>query len=139
MAKMSSSARWLVVFVCTAIYLTVNASLAVAQNLLADPGFEASPAPDGNVNASGGDVFGANGWTVFGGGTYTASDLFDGPPAHTGDQTFKTFGKFNGGFQQFAVTPGQTYTATVWVIDSNIANGGNDKQGNGTVDQLELN
>jgi autotransporter-associated beta strand protein len=123
----------------TGLFWVLMPSTARAQNLLADPGFEAAPASDGNVNASGGDVFGANGWNVFGGGTYTASDLNDGPTAHTGDQTFKTFGSFNGGYQQFAVTPGQTYTATVWVIDSLTANNGNDKEGIGTVNQLELN
>ncbi len=37
------------------------------------------------------------------------------------------------------MTPGQTFTATVWVIDSSTANGGGDKQVAGTVDQLELN
>ncbi len=89
MAEMSSSAKWLSFCVCTAICLTVGASRAVAQNMLVDPGFEAAPDPDGNVDASGGDVFGATGWTVFGGGTYTASSVSDGPIAHTGVQTFK--------------------------------------------------
>jgi autotransporter-associated beta strand protein len=110
-------------------------SWAHAQNLLADPGFEVS---DGNVDASAGDQFGANGWNVFGGGTYTASDLFDGPPAHTGDQTFKTFGQYNGGYQQFTVTPGQTYTASVWSINSSTANNGNDVESAGTIASLEL-
>jgi autotransporter-associated beta strand protein len=138
MAKMSPSAKWLLFCVYTVICLVATASSARAQNLLADSGFEVA-SPDNNVDASGGDVFGANGWSVFGGGTFTASSLSDGPIAHTGNQTFKSFGTFVGGFQQFAVTPGQTYTAAVWTIDSTMANGGNDKEGTGTVNQLELN
>src|SRR5277367_1354468 len=98
MAKMLSSARRLAWSVCAAgLCLILTASSARAQNLLADPGFEIS---DGNNDASGGDVFGANGWISFGSGAYTSSDVLgQGPPAHTGDQTFKTFNSFNGVYQ----------------------------------------
>ena len=54
MAKMFSSARGLVCSVCAAgLCLSLSASLARAQNLLADPGFEVS---DGNNDATAGDV-----------------------------------------------------------------------------------
>ena len=138
MAKMSSSAKWLSFYLCTAICLVTTASSARAQNLLADPGFEVAP-PDNNVDASNGDVYGANGWTAFNNGAYTASSAFDGPPAHTGTQTFKTFGQFNGIYQQFAVTPGETFTASVWSINSTTANNGSDLEPAGQIAQLELN
>jgi len=84
----------------------LGVSSAKAQNVLADPGFEVS---QGNVDASAGDQFGANGWVVFGGGTYTTSAL-----AHGGTQSFKSFGQYNGAYQQFAVTPGEVLTGSVY-------------------------
>ena len=138
MGKALLSARRLSMAVsATGLFLALAPSSARAQNMLTDPGFEVS---QGNVDASGGDQPGATGWLSFGNGAYTSSYLSgQGPIAHSGDQTFKTYNSFNGAYQQFAVTPGQTYTATVWVEDSDQANFGNDKEGNGTVDQLELN
>ena len=95
-------------------------------NLLTDPGFEVS---QGNYDASGGDVYGAVGWTAFNDGAYTTATI-----AYDGDQSFKTFGQYNGIYQQFTVTPGQSYTASVYGIDSSL-----DPMGTGTQGSLELN
>jgi hypothetical protein len=117
-----------------AFWCACGAGLAVAYlarpaaaqtNLLADPGFEVS---QGNVDASGGDVAGATGWVAFGGGAYTTATI-----AFDGTQSMKTFGQYNGVYQQFNVTPGQTYTASVYAIDSSL-----DPMGTGTVGSLEL-
>ena len=65
---------------------------------LANPGFE-------DVDASGGDVFGAPGWTDFGGGTFTTAAI----AARTGTNSFKVFGT-SGAFQSFAATAGDVFT-----------------------------
>jgi autotransporter-associated beta strand protein len=136
METTSKKARRAAVCACTmGISLMAFGSQARAQNMLSDPGFEVS---QGNNDASMGDVFGANGWNAFGGGTYTASEFFDGPPALDGSQTFKTFAQYNGGQQTFDANIGQTFTATVWCISSTTANGGVDVQTPGDVAGLEL-
>jgi hypothetical protein len=77
---------------------------------LVNPGFEAD-------DASGGDVFGASGWTAFGGGTFT-TDGISGPGAfpnccspapNSGTNSFKVFST-SGAFQSFAATAGDVFT-----------------------------
>ena len=97
-----------------------------AVNLLADPGFEVAT---GAADASDGDKYGANGWNAFGDGAYTTASVH-----FEGAQAFKSFNAYNGVNQGFAVTPGQTYTATVYSMDSS-----SDKEANGNVNDLELN
>jgi autotransporter-associated beta strand protein len=135
MKKMLRGTRRVLFLSCSAALLQAGFSqhAFAATNLLADPGFEVS---DGNVDASGGDQPTATGWTTFG-NAFTHAFVppnFDGAPAHTGTQLFKTFVQFNGAYQQFAVTPGQSYTATVWGL-----NFSNDEEPSGTVASLELN
>jgi len=102
------------------------ASAGGQTNLLTDPGFEVS---QGNYDASGGDVYGAVGWTAFNSGVYTTFTI-----AYDGEQSLKTFGQYNGVYQQFSVTPGESFTASVYAIDSSL-----DPMGTGTVGSLELN
>ena len=73
---------------------------------------------------------GANGWTVFGGGTYTTAGVF----APGGAQSFKSFSQYNGGYQQFAVTPGQQYTGSASAVNSTA-----DPLGNATEGDMEIN
>ena len=76
---------------------------------LANPNFE-------DDNASGGDVWGATGWTPFGNGAFT-TDGTNGPGAHpnccspvadTLNNSFKAFGT-GGAYQSFAATAGDTF------------------------------
>jgi hypothetical protein len=84
----------------------VWASSGVASaNLLANPGFE-------NPVLGGGDVFGAVGWNVFGGGTYTIKLA-----PHTGDNAFKTFGQTSGAYQEFPATAGQTWQGSAFLLN----------------------
>lgn len=81
------------------------AAPAAAANLLANPGFEI-PA------LAGGDVFGATGWNVFGGGTFTIK-----LSPHSGSNAFKTFGVTSGAFQDFPAVPGQPWQGSAWVLN----------------------
>ncbi len=84
------------------------ASVGVSQcaaNLLANPGFEI---PD----LAGGDTFGATGWNVFGGGTFTIEQA-----PHSGENAFKTFGVTSGAFQDFAASPGQLWQGSAWILN----------------------
>ncbi len=78
---------------------------AAAANLLANPGFEIPV-------LAGGDTFGAVGWNVFGGGTFTIKLA-----PHSGDNAFKTFGQTSGAFQDFAATPGQLWQGSAWILN----------------------
>ena len=78
---------------------------ASAANLLVNPGFE-------DPILAGGDVFGAPGWEVFGGGTFTIKLA-----PRSGDNAFKTFGVTSGAYQQFAASPGQLWEASAWVLN----------------------
>ena len=83
--------------------LLLSSSSWAAINLLANPGFEQ---PD----ASAGDQFaapGTSGWNGFNGAFITAA------VKETGNQSFKAFGNPGGAFQDFAASPGQTWTGTV--------------------------
>jgi hypothetical protein len=81
---------------------------ARAANLLANPGFELPV-------LSGGDTFGAVGWNVFGGGTFTIK-----VSPHSGDNAFKTFGATSGAFQDFPASPGQLWQGSAWVLNPNF-------------------
>jgi hypothetical protein len=65
-------------------------------NLLTNANFDAQ-------DASGGDIFGALGWTDFGGGTFTTAAT-----ANSLDNSFKVFNN-SGASQSFAATAGQTW------------------------------
>jgi hypothetical protein len=77
----------------------------MAANMLANPGFE-------NPVLVAGDTFGAVGWTVFGGGTYTIKLA-----PHSGDNAFKTFGQTSGAFQDFPAAPGQLWEGSAWILN----------------------
>lgn len=80
--------------------------LSVAEaSVLLNPGFEV-PA------VTGGDLFGAGGWVVFGGGTYTTN-----LSPHSGLNAFKTFGDVSGAFQEFPASPGQVWEGGVWALN----------------------
>jgi hypothetical protein len=68
-------------------------------NLLTNANFDAQ-------DASGGDIFGALGWTDFGGGTFTTAAT-----ANSLDNSFKVF-NISGAFQSFAATAGQTWVGS---------------------------
>jgi hypothetical protein len=76
-----------------------------AANVLANPGFEI---PD----LAGGDTFGATGWNVFGGGTFTIELA-----PHSGENAFKTFGQTSGAFQEFPALPGQIWQGSAWILN----------------------
>jgi hypothetical protein len=78
---------------------------AKAANLLANPGFEIPV-------LAGGDTFGAVGWNVFGGGTFTIKLA-----PHSGDNAFKTFGQTSGAFQDFPAAQGQPWQGSAWVLN----------------------
>ena len=88
-----------------ALMLVAAGSAKASANLLANPGFE-------NPVLGGGDTFGAVGWTVFGGGTYTIKTS-----PHAGDNAFKTFGVTSGAYQEFATTPGQSWQGGAWILN----------------------
>jgi len=90
---------------CAFAALVCTAAPAAAANLLANPGFEIP------VLASG-DTFGATGWNVFGGGTFTIKSA-----PHSGDNAFKTFGQTSGAFQDFAAAPGQLWQGSAWILN----------------------
>lgn len=81
--------------------ISTTGSNASAQNVLANPGFEAGPVG-----------FGAPGWTTFGNGFTEAADPCLVP--HSGTQLMKMFGTFNpfgvsGIFQEFPTVPGEQW------------------------------
>jgi hypothetical protein len=88
-----------------ALMLLAASSGVASANLLVNPGFE-------NPVLGGGDTFGAIGWNVFGGGTYTIKTS-----PHSGDNAFKTFGTTSGAYQDFAAAPGQLWQGSAWVLN----------------------
>lgn len=88
-----------------ALALLVAGSASASANLLANPGFE-------NPVLGGGDTFGAVGWNVFGGGTFTIKNA-----PHSGDNAFKTFGVTSGAYQDFATTAGQSWQGGAWILN----------------------
>lgn len=88
-----------------ALTLFSAGSAIASANLLINPGFE-------DPVLGGGDVFGATGWNVFGGGTYTIK-----ASPHTGDNAFKTFGVTSGAYQEFATSPGQLWQGGAWILN----------------------
>lgn len=95
----------------TGVAIALLASNAYA-NILTNPNFDVD-------NATAGDVFGATGWTAFGGGTFT-TDGTNGPGAFpaccspvadTPDNSFKVFGN-SGAFQSFAATAGDSFVGS---------------------------
>ena len=91
------------------IFLALLSSGAQAAAIpLANPGFDVD-------DASGGDTFGATGWTAFGGGTFTCDGNLgvnaggSCPAPLSNNNTLKTFS--NSGVQQdFAATAGDAFT-----------------------------
>jgi hypothetical protein len=97
--------------VVCALFLCFSASTgAQAGNIpLVNSGFETD-------DATGGDAFGATGWTAFGGGTFT-TDGTNGPGAFpnccspvalSGVNSFKVF-NISGAYQSFAATAGDVF------------------------------
>jgi hypothetical protein len=94
--------------------LTLTVSTSQAQNLLADPGFELGlTAPNPNPN-------GVAGWANFGGTAFLTTPL-----AHSGTAVLDT--PDNGGgysvpgtYQDFAASPGETFTFSGWVYTPNV-------------------
>jgi hypothetical protein len=92
----------------------LTSSTAQAQNLLADPGFELQlAAPNPNPN-------GVPGWANFGGASFLSTPL-----AHSGNWVLDT--PDNGGgysvpgtYQDFAASPGETFTFSGWVYTPNV-------------------
>ena len=96
-------------------------------NLLTNPGFE-----DAGLTA--GDTFGANGWTAFGGGTFTVhTSVLGSVGANSGDHAFKMFGSTSGIFQEVAVNPGDTVNANVVML-----NWSGDPMANGQVAAINI-
>src|ERR1039457_1059946 len=87
------------------VFMASCVIMAARGGVLLNPGFE-SPL------ASGGDVFGASDWVVFGGGTFTTSLL-----PHSGDNAFKVFGDTSGAFQEFPASAGETWVGSVWALN----------------------
>jgi hypothetical protein len=112
---------WVAAALLTGGMVLGTGSTASAANILANPSFEI-PA------LAAGDQFGATGWTVFGGGTYTIKML-----PHTGDQAFKTFGTTSGGFQDFPASPGQVWEASAWAANPTF-----DPMGTGQVAAVNI-
>jgi hypothetical protein len=79
-------------------------SAARAANVLANPGFETPSAAAGDV----GIAPGSSSWNGFNGAFITAATQ------HTGAQAGKAFGNPGGMYQDFAATPGQTWSGTVF-------------------------
>lgn len=93
------------------IAATVLLASTASANLLVNPGFE-NPSTSPGV-----EYFGAPGWTVFGGTTFTINNDVIGPAdAHGGTQAMKVFA-FGGLYQQFAAAPGQTWDGGVWALN----------------------
>lgn len=101
---------------------------AQAVNLLANPGFEAA-------GLGGGDVFGAAGWTDFGGATFTVhTSILNPVGANSGDHAFKMFGGGASGIlQQFPINPGQTANGSVVML-----NFSGDQMANGQVAAVNI-
>ena len=85
-------------------------SFSAHANMLTNANFDAQ-------DASAGDIFGASGWTAFGGGTFT-TDGTNGPGAFPNccspvadslDNSFKVFST-SGAFQSFAATAGDSFS-----------------------------
>jgi hypothetical protein len=87
------------------VALACAATSVASANLLTNPGFE-------NPVLGGGDVFGATGWNVFGGGTYTIK-----ASPHSGDNAFKTFGVTSGAYQEFPASAGQQWQGSAWILN----------------------
>jgi len=83
-------------------------------NLLINGGFES---PD----ASAGDVYCSTDWTCFNPGNFTNNTAGPGfgPVSHDtpGSQSLKQYGVDGGAYQEVAITPGETYTASAWAMN----------------------
>lgn len=88
-----------------ALMLTLTISQSAQANLLVNPGFE-------DPVLAAGDVFGAVGWTDFGGGTFTIK-----ASPHSGDNALKLFGTTSGVFQDFPAAEGQLWEGSVWGLN----------------------
>jgi len=86
------------------------AGQATAANLLTNAGFE-EPAITAGVES-----FGAQGWSDFGGGTFTVTSAVVTP--NSGNQSLKMFGNPSGVFQQFAASEGQTWNGSVLIMNA---------------------
>lgn len=117
-----------VLAVCLAVAATM-ANQASAANMLANPSFEAA-------GLTGGDVFGAPDWNVFGGATFTVHgpSILAPVGANMGDHAFKTFGGCcSGAWQQFPTTPGQ-----IWNGGAQLLNFSGDQMANGQVGAVNI-
>jgi len=93
---------------------TIGDGVSMGLNLLTNGGFEL---PD----ASGGDIYCSTDWTCFNPGNFTNNTAGPGfgPVSHEtpGSQSLKQYGVDGGAYQEVAVTPGETYTASAWAMN----------------------
>lgn len=88
-------------------------SAARAQNLLANPGFEAPDASGGDQSATG------SGWQSWNPWVSPFTGFITTGQHHAGAQAGKTFGGPNSGFYQFVpVVPGTSLNASGWLLNS---------------------
>jgi hypothetical protein len=107
--------------VCAGALSLALAQSGIAQNLLTDPGFElGTVAPNPNPN-------GVAGWASFGGAQFLTTPL-----AHSGASVLDmpdNGGGYSvpGAFENFAASPGQSFTLSGWVYTPNaLVTGDND-------------
>jgi hypothetical protein len=85
---------------------------------LVNPGFDVQ-------DASAADIFGASGWTAFGGGTFTCDGVIgvnagsSCPAPNSPNNSFKVFSN-SGAFQSFAATAGDQFTMTGFGLNSSL-------------------
>jgi len=122
-------------FLVIAAVLVISASLAPAQNLLVNPGFETPP--------SGHAIFGttvATGWTYYSpptppgyfGDYWVQSSIAHGVAAHSGSDYWNEWGvlynsavsNVAGIYQTLSSAPGSTYQASGWFAASSTDGGG---------------
>ena len=88
----------------SALFVLFAGGAQAAAIPLVNPGFD-------NDDATGGDVFGATGWSTFGSG-FTSTSLFDDccrPLADSPNNVFKAFGPGSGATQSFAASEGDVF------------------------------
>ncbi|MEC7582894.1 MAG: hypothetical protein VYE77_01135 [Planctomycetota bacterium] len=97
-------------FLATIFSVAVLAPVGLAQNMLANPGFEN----------------GLTGWSFFGNASGEVADPSAGVIPRTGNGLAKLYGQFNGAFnvsgifQAFPASAGQTFTIDCWSRQSSL-------------------
>jgi hypothetical protein len=102
--------RKLSFLISTALLVLASVAVGRGENLLSEPGFEASE-PGQNIR----------GWNSFGGNTYI---LANPGMAHSGNHYFKVYPAYNGAvnytgiYQDYISGPGAVYSANGWAFTS---------------------